>query len=170
MAKLWKNETHFDALSVLQTVLEHPENRIRLEIHDKVGATRKDAERAVAGTGVCSFAHRKGLSLQCVPRPAALHRVVGQVAYCVDRFPTDRVDLLVQEGVEEDALNGGESLRRETIVEGHARRFRARTGGSAEEEASEENEGEGTHLGTGSRTKVREALWVDLPLRRCLAE
>ena len=163
-------KTHFDALSVLQTVLEHPENCIRLEIHDEVGTTGKDAKRAVAGAGVHSFAHGKGLSLQCVPRPATLHRVVGQVAYGVDGLSTDRVDLLVREGVEEDALNGCESLSGETIVESHAWRFRARTGGCAKEKASEENEREGTHLGMGSRTKVREALRIDLPLRRCRLE
>jgi hypothetical protein len=86
-----------------------------------------------------------------VPRPAAFHRVVGQVAYRVDGLSTDRVDLLVREGVEEDALNRVECLDGETIVEGHARRFRARTGGGAKEEPSEEYEREGAHLGAGSR-------------------
>src|SRR6266403_9715 len=38
-AKCKKRGTHLDALSILQTVLKHPENCIRLEIHDKVRAT-----------------------------------------------------------------------------------------------------------------------------------
>jgi hypothetical protein len=82
-----------------------------------------------------------------MPRSAAFHRVVGQVAYRVNGFPTDRVDRLVQDGVEEDAFNSGERLSGEAIVEGHARRFRAGTEGGAKEEASEENERKGTHLG-----------------------
>ena len=69
--------THLDALSVLQTVLEDPENGIRLEIHDEVGTAGKDTERAVAAGLVCIFANGKGLCLQCMPRPAAFHRVVG---------------------------------------------------------------------------------------------
>jgi len=146
-AKCKKRGTHLDALSILQTVLKHPENCIRLEIHDKVRATGEDTERAVARARICSFTHGEGLSLQCVPRPTALHRVVGQVAYSVDGFSADRVDLFVQEGMQEEALNGGKRLNGETIIEGHARRFRARTGRGAEKEASKENEGEGAHLG-----------------------
>ena len=45
--------------------------------------------------------------MPAVPRPAAFHRVVGQVTYRVDGFSTDRVDLLIQEGMEEDALDRG---------------------------------------------------------------
>ena len=141
--------THLNALSVLQTVLEDPENRICLEIHNKVGTASKDTERAVAAGLVCVFAHGKGLCLQCVPWPAMFHRVVGQVTYRVDGFSTDRVDLLIQEGLEEDALDRGEGLIGDTIVEGYAQGFRARTWGGAKEEASEEYKREEAHLGYG---------------------
>ena len=80
---------HVDALSGLQTILENPENRICPEIHDKVGTASKDAERAVTSCQVGTFAHGKGLCLQCMPRPAVFHGVVGQVAYCVHGFSTD---------------------------------------------------------------------------------
>ena len=86
---------HVNALLVLQTILKNPENYICLEIHDEVGTTSKDAERAVTSCWVGAFAHGKGLCLQCVPQPATFNRVVGQVAYCVDRFLMDRLDLLV---------------------------------------------------------------------------
>ena len=63
LANCQRNETHIDALSVLQTVLEHPKNGIRLKIHDKVGTAGKDTERAVAGGDGCSFTREKGLIL-----------------------------------------------------------------------------------------------------------
>ena len=80
---------HVDALLVLQTILENPENRVCLEIHDKVGTAGKDVECAVMSCQVGTFAHGKGLCLQCMPWPAVFHGVVGQVAYCVNGFLMD---------------------------------------------------------------------------------
>jgi hypothetical protein len=51
-----------------------------------------------------------------MPRPAAPHGIVGEIAYRIDGLSTDRVDLLMQKGVKQDALDGRESLRRETII------------------------------------------------------
>ena len=49
-----------------------------------------------------------------------IYRVVGQVAYWIEGLPTDPVDLLVQEGVNKNALGGGESLNGKAS---HVRRF-----------------------------------------------
>ena len=57
-------------------------------------------ECTVTGCWVGAFAHGKGLCLQCMPWPAAFHQVVGQVAYRVDGFSTDHINLLVQERME----------------------------------------------------------------------
>lgn len=94
-----KGGTNFDTLSILQTVLEHPKDCIRLKIHDKVGASRKDAKCAFAGAGVCALAHGKRLSLQGMPGSPASHGIVGEIAYCVDGLSTNRIDVFVQKGM-----------------------------------------------------------------------
>ena len=90
--------------------VENSGNRICLEIHDEVGTASKDAECAVTSCQVSVFAHGKGLCLQCVLRLAVFHQVVDQVAYCVDGFLMDRVDLCMQERMEEAALDRVEGL------------------------------------------------------------
>jgi hypothetical protein len=77
--------------------LENPKNCICLEIHDEVWTASKDAERAITGAGVGALAHGKSLSLQCVPWSATLHGIIGEIAYRVNGFSTDRVGLLMQE-------------------------------------------------------------------------
>jgi hypothetical protein len=45
-----------------------------------------------------------------VPRSAAPHGIISEITYRVDGLSTDGVDLLMQKGVKQDALNGRESL------------------------------------------------------------
>ena len=79
-------------------------------------------------------------------QPAAFRWAVGQV-HRVDGFSMDRDDLLVQEGVEEAALNRVESLDGKMIVEGHAvmRRDFVRETGEARKMRWEYEQG--AHLG-----------------------
>lgn len=55
-----------------------------------------------------------------MPRAAARHGLVGQVGDGVDGFAADHRHGFMKEGVEEDALEGGDRLRREVVVEREA--------------------------------------------------
>ena len=72
---------------------------------------------------------------------AALHGLIGEVGDGVDRLSADDGGGFMKERVKEDALECFYSLGTEMVVESDTL-----GGGGAEEEASEENEGEGAHL------------------------
>jgi hypothetical protein len=59
-----------------------------------------------------------------MPRSSASHGIVSEIANCVDGLSTDRIDVFVQKGVEEDTLDGREGVGRETIVKGQPGRRR----------------------------------------------
>ena len=71
-----------------------------------MGAPRKDAEGGVASEDVGAVGHGVDLGAEGMPWVAALHGVVREVGDCVDRFMADDGGGLMEEGVEEDALEG----------------------------------------------------------------
>ena len=86
-----------------------------------------------------------------MPGTTAGHALVCEVADGVDACFSDEGGWFVGEGVEEEAFEGSEGLGGEVVVEGEAGSVWGgcvvRLGlGWAEEEAAEEDEGEGAHL------------------------
>jgi hypothetical protein len=59
-----------------------------------------------------------------MPGSPVSHGVVSEIAYCVDGLSTDRIDVFVQKGMKENALDGREGLGRETIIKGQPGRRR----------------------------------------------
>ncbi len=133
--------THLCALGVLQSLLKYRYDGIRLKIDDEIWASSKDTECGLAREDVRAICHGEDLGLESGPWMAALHGIIGEVCDGVDGLAADDGSGLVEEGVEEDALEGLDGLGAEVVVERDALCVCG-----AEEEAAEEDEGEGAHL------------------------
>ena len=142
--------THLCALWILQALLEEGDDGVGLEVEDEVGAAGEDAEGGLAREDVGVFSHREHLRLEGGPGMAALHGVVGQVRDGVHGLSPDDGGGLMEERVEEDALEGLYGLGAELVIDGEPL-----GGGRAEEETAEEDEREGAHLGWRVRTDRR---------------
>lgn len=116
-----------------------------MQVHDEVRTAGEDAASGLASVDIGVVGHSKHLLLQCVPRAAALHGVVGEIGDGVDRFVADDRRGFMEERVEKYALEGGDGVRGELVVERETVRR-----GWAEEETVEEDEREGAHLGAQS--------------------
>lgn len=138
-----RKSAHLGTLLVLKSFLEDVEDSVGLEVHYEVRTAGEDAEGGLARVHVRA-GHGKDLRLEGVPWAAALHGVVGEVCDGVDGLVAHDGGGFMEEGVEEDALEGGDGRCGELVVEREAV-----WGGRAEEETAEEDEREGAHLGRG---------------------
>lgn len=96
----------------MQPLLEYAKHNPRLQIHDKIRTTRKHPIRSLSRARVRLLCHIERLLLKHMPGSSARHRVVREIAYGIDGLAADGLGGFVQEGVEEDALEGGECGRR----------------------------------------------------------
>ena len=107
-----EGNTHLNTLWILQAFLQYTQHMLRLQIHDEIRRTCEHPERRFAKTGIVILSHGEGLSLESVPRPAAIHGVVGKIGDSVDGFSPDDDSGFMEEGVQEEAFYCGEGLRR----------------------------------------------------------
>jgi hypothetical protein len=98
---------HIDALGILQAFLKDTQHGVGLQIHDEVWTSRKYTIRAFAETRVRALGHAKGLCLEGMPRTAAIHRIISEIADGVYRFPSGTLGRFVRERVEEETFEGG---------------------------------------------------------------
>ena len=147
---------------VPQSPQEHTQHGVRLQIEDEVRAAGEDGVGALTMRGrlrdvrVPALArHAEGERLERVPRAAAAHRLVRDVGDGVRELAAHDAIGLLRERADERALERGERLvgemvvEREPVVLGRVL--------ALEEEAAEEDEGEGAHdLAVCADCKLRQ--------------
>lgn len=94
-----EGQTHLDALGVLESLLEHGNDNVGLEVHHEVDAPAEDSVCGLAREDVAALDHTERLGLECVPRAAARHSLVGEVCDGVDCLSADYGYGFMEEGM-----------------------------------------------------------------------